>query len=107
MTPALRDTTPLPRAPDSATYRRMLNGADPYARRLAAVARHLWLKQRPRQDAEALLGQVLEDMAAARYSLDDLEAYVHSMPLVAAPCWRLAEMIGEWQRPCRREHDHE
>jgi len=108
MTTPATDARPLiPCAPDSPTFRRMYNGADPYARRLAVAVRRLWLKQRPRQDAEALLGRVLKDLSAARYSLDDLEAYVHSIPLVAAPYWRLAEMIGEWQRPCRREHNHE
>jgi hypothetical protein len=81
----------------------MLNGPDPFARGVAAAVRRLWLKQRPRQDADALLARVLEDLAASRYFLEELEAYVRAMPLVAAPCWRLAEMIAEWNRPRREE----
>jgi len=86
----------LPRGPDSRAFRLLLNGKDPYLRRVAELARRVWIKQRPRQDAEAILTQVLEDLAEERYALRHLAAYVGKVPLVAAPHWRLAEMVADF-----------
>jgi len=87
---------PEPRAPDSRMFRLLLNGSNPYLRRVAELARKVWIKQRPRQDAEAVLTQVLEDLLQERYALPHLAAYVEAVPLVAAPYWRLAEMIADF-----------
>jgi hypothetical protein len=90
------EALPLPRGPDSRMFRLLLNGSDPYLRRVAELVGRLWLKQRPREDAEAVLTQVLEDLLQKRYALPHLAAYVEAVPLVAAPYWRLAEMIADF-----------
>jgi hypothetical protein len=82
-----------PRSPDSRVFRLLLNGGDPYLRRVAELVRRLWMKQRPREDAEAILAQVLEDLAAERYALGRLAGYIEAVPLVASPCRSLARMI--------------
>jgi hypothetical protein len=89
------EALPLPRGPDSRMFRLLLNGSDPYLQRVAELVRRLWLKQRPREDAEAILAQVLEDLAEGRYALRHLAAYLNALPLVASPCHRLAEMIAD------------
>ena len=90
------EALPLPRAPDSRTFRLLLNGSDPYIQGVAELVGRLWLKQRPREDAEVILAQVLEDLAEGRYALRHLAAYLNALPLVASPCHRLAEMIAEF-----------
>jgi len=90
--------TALPRSPDSRAFRLLLNGEDLYLQRVAELVRRLWIKQRPRQDAEAVLTRVLEDLLEERYTLPHLAAYIEAVPLVAAPCWRLAEMIADIMR---------
>ena len=97
------EALPLPRGPDSRTFRLLLNGSDPYLQRVAELVRRLWIKQRPRQDAEAVLAQVLEDLTEGRYALRHLAAYVSALPLVASPCHRLAEMIADYYGLCADE----
>jgi hypothetical protein len=88
--------TALPRSPDSPAFRLLLNGEDLHLQRVAELVRRLWTKQRPRQDAEAVLARVLEDLLEERYTLPHLAAYIEAVPLVAAPCRRLAEMIADF-----------
>jgi hypothetical protein len=94
--PADPEALPLPRGPDSPTFRLLLNGGEPYLQRVAELVRRLWIKQRPREDAEAVLAQVLEDLAEKRYALRHLAGYVSALPLVASPCHGLAEMIADY-----------
>ncbi|MCX5677437.1 MAG: hypothetical protein NTX87_20850 [Planctomycetota bacterium] len=88
------EALPLPRGPDSRIFRLLLNGGEPYLRRVAELVRRLWIKQRPREDAETILVQVMEDLIEERYALRHLAAYLDALPLVASPCRRLAEMIA-------------
>jgi len=90
------DALPLPRGPESPAFRLVLNGNDPFLRRVAELVRRLWVKQRPREDAEAVLAQVIEDLAERRYALRHLTAYLNALPLVATPCDGLAGMIAEY-----------
>jgi len=93
--PTQPDSLPPP-APDSRAFRELLNSTDPEVSHMADTVRRLWLKQRPRQDAEALLARVIEDLGKRRYTMSDLDAYLDTMPLVAAPYWKLTEMIAEF-----------
>jgi len=87
---------PRPQSPDSRRFRLLLNSNDLFLRRVAELARRVWFKQRPQQDADAILAQVLEDIAEERYAVRHLAAYVNKVPLVAAPHGRLAEMIADF-----------